>query len=106
MMVVLMVCALNGCSMDEDTKEHFLSLDTKPNDTSNEPSGTSRGQLPVVLEFEYSSETASEKILSGKMSFIISNPRVINHSSDMPGGDFSSAVASVWNNGEVKEYVC
>lgn len=106
MMVVLMVCALNGCSMDEDTKEHFLSLDTKPNDTSNESSEATQSQSPVELKFEYSSETASDEILSGKMSFIISNPRGINHSSDMPGGDFSSAVASVWNNGEVKEYVC
>lgn len=106
MMVVLMVCALTGCSMDEDTKEHFLSLDTKPNDTGNESSETTQNQLPTELKFEYSSETASDEILSGKMNFTISNPRIINHSSDMPGGDFSSAVASIWTNGEVKEYVC
>ena len=53
MMVVLMVCALTGCSMDEDTKEHFLSLDTKPNDTGNESSETTQNQLPTELKFEY-----------------------------------------------------
>lgn len=111
-LIFSMLLAFAGCTMEEDLQEQSLAISPTPSGSgsdisSNEDSTqATQTQQSTSLKFEYSVETAPDKILSGKMQFTISNPRVANHKNDIPGGDFSGAVADIWKNGEVKEYVC
>ena len=115
MLILVILFSFASCGMEEELqgqKEQFLTIQTSPSETGGNAStdeDSSQATLPqqsTDLMFEYSAETAPDQILSGKMQFTISNPRVVTHRDDMPGGDFSEAIAEIWTNGEVKEYVC
>lgn len=112
MLVLTMLFSFAGCNMEKELQEQFLAISTTPSGSNgetqeNENSGqTTQSHQTAELKFEYSAETAPHQILSGKMQFTVSNPRVVTHRKDMPGGDFSEAIAEIWMNGEVKEYVC
>ena len=111
-LVLFLLFAFVGCTVNEMQEYQFLAISTTPSGSSgetqeNENSGqTTQSQQTAELKFEYSAETAPHQILSGKMQFTVSNSRVATHRKDMPGGDFSEAIAEIWMNGEVKEYVC
>lgn len=120
MLVLTILFSFAGCAMEEEQQDQFLAIQTTPNETSgnassNETGGNTsmdedssqatQGQQPTELKFQYSSNTHYE-FLSGKLELSISNPRVVTHRDDIPGGDFSEAIAAIWANGEVKEYVC
>jgi len=119
-LVVTILFSFAGCAMEEEQQVQFLAIQTTPNETSgnassNETGGNTsmdensgqatQGQQPTELKFQYSSKTHYE-FLSGKLELSISNPRVVTQRDDMPGGDFDSAYAGIWNDGEVTEYVC
>lgn len=115
MLILVTLCSFASCGMEEELqgqKEQFLTIQTSPSETdgnastNEDNSQATLPQQPTDLMFEYSAETAPDQILSGKMQFTISNPRVLTHRDDMPGGDFDYAYAGIWQDGEVTEYVC
>ena len=120
MLALTILFSFAGCAMEEEQQDQFLAIQTTPNETSGNASSketggntsmdedssqATQGQQPTELKFQYSSNTHYE-FLSGKLELSISNPRVVTHRDDMPGGDFDSAYAGIWNDGEVTEYVC
>ena len=110
-LALCLLLAFVGCTVNEMQEDQFLAIQTTPsvtdgNASMNEDSSqTTQSHQPTELRFQYSSVTHYE-ILSGKLELSISNPRTITHRNDMPGGDFDSAYAGIWNDGEVTEYVC
>ena len=120
MLVLTILFSFAGCTTEEEQQDQFLAIQTTPNGTdsdasANETGGNAsmdedssqatQGQQPTELKFHYSSKTHYE-LLSGKLELSISNPRVVTHRNDIPGGDFNSAYAGIWEDGKVTEYVC
>ena len=110
-LVLCLLLAFVGCTVKEDQEDQFLTIQTSPSETGGNASTNedgnqaTHGQQPTELKFQYSPDTHYE-ILSGKLELTISNPRTVTHRDDIPGGDFNSAYAGIWKDGEVTEYVC